>query len=117
MKKAKSILFSVLVTLGLAATACAAQKDLAQYLMRAALPEGFENYAAQHGLPRRGALTAAARNFLRRYLVRYLVSDVQGEAEAVKYYNTDDPYLREAMKSFRTPPPRSSPLSVVRCPL
>ena len=83
-----------------------AQKNLAQYLMRASLPEDFENYAAQHGLPRRGALTAAARNFLRRYLVRYLVSDVQGEAEAVKYYNTDDPYLREAMKSFLTSPPK-----------
>lgn len=82
----------------------AAQKDLSQYLMRAGLPEAFEAYAAQHGMPRRGNFNTAARNFLRRYLVRYLVSDVQGEAEAVKYYNADDPYLREAMKSFLTSP-------------
>lgn len=81
-------------------TQLTSQRNLAQYLTNASLPEAFEAYAAQHGLPRQGAMPQVARTFLRRYLVRYLIGDLKGEEEAVKYYNSDDPYLKEALKSF-----------------
>lgn len=81
-----------------------AQKNLSQYLTGASLPKAFETYAAQHGLPRRGAMSAAARTFLQRYLVRYLISDLKGEEEAVKYYNSADLYIKEALKSLSSPP-------------
>lgn len=73
------------------------QENLAGNLMKAGLPDQFATYAERKGLHRRTNLLNISYNLLRRHLIRFIIDDVTGEEDAIRFYNESDPVIKRAL--------------------
>ncbi|MBQ0164288.1 MAG: S41 family peptidase [Bacteroidales bacterium] len=72
--------------------------DLAQYLLKAGLPDQFATYAEHKGLRRRNNLLRQSYALFNRYIIRFIVDDIQGTEAAIRFYNEQDPALKQAFR-------------------
>ena len=76
-------------------------EEIASYLRRKNVVEQFAIYAERHGTRRRNLMIRTSHRLLERTLTSYIISDRLDPSAAIRYTNSDDPFLTKALGVFQ----------------